>query len=45
MRTVYRYEVPVDDRWHEITIGCDTPILHVASRHAPVVEFWAEHQD
>jgi hypothetical protein len=36
--TVYRYEVPVDDRWHRIS-GCMRP-LHVGCRKADVVEFW-----
>lgn len=38
---VYRYEVPVDNRWHEIELS--GPVLHVASRHgdARLVHFWA----
>lgn len=36
---VYRYEVPVDDRWHVLELTGD--ILHVASRSPEVVEFWA----
>lgn len=40
---VYRYEVPVDDAWHEITLG--GPILHVASRDPAMVEFWATHHE
>lgn len=39
---IYRYEVPVDDRWHTHTCG---PPLHVACRHAGVVEFWAQPLD
>lgn len=36
---IYRYEVPVDDQWHEhpLTGG----IVHVAGRRRGVVEFWA----
>jgi hypothetical protein len=47
MRAVYRYEVPVDDQWHEITMGVGIPVLHVAARQIDVVEFWAEsrHSD
>jgi hypothetical protein len=26
MRAVYRYEVPVDDQWHEITMWAGSPI-------------------
>ena len=35
---IYRYEVPVDDRWHIFKCG---PPLHVACRNPDVVEFWA----
>lgn len=46
---IYRYEVPVDDQWHEIPLS--GPVLHVAARtpyvyvaRTPyVVEFWALH--
>jgi hypothetical protein len=37
--SVYRYEVPVDDRCHEFELS--GPIVHVASRRPDVVEFWA----
>lgn len=40
---IFRFEVPVDDRWHEIT-GCSTP-LHVGCRDPRVVEFWAWQRD
>ena len=38
---VYRYEVPVDDTWHDITLT--GPILHVASHYGDIgtVHFWA----
>ncbi len=38
---VFRYEVPVDDAWHDITLS--GPIMHVASRNGNVstVHFWA----
>ena len=38
---VYRYEVPVDDAWHEITLS--GPIMHVACRYGNIamVHFWA----
>lgn len=45
MRAVYRYEVPVDDQWHEITMWGGSPVLHVAARQLDVVEFWAEYRD
>ena len=37
--TIYRYEVPVDDRWH--TLRLSGPIVHVAARQLDVVEVWA----
>jgi hypothetical protein len=39
---IYRYEVPVDDQWHEFDLG---PVLAVGCRQADVVEFWAMHFD
>lgn len=42
MKLVYRYEVPVDDKWHAITLK--GPILHVGARHMFTVEFWAIHE-
>lgn len=37
---IFRYEVPVDDKWHEISTGSD--VLHVDCVRTPyVVEFWA----
>lgn len=36
---IYRYEVPVDDKWH--TIKDVSPALHVACRELDTVEFWA----
>jgi hypothetical protein len=39
---IYRYEVPVDDRWHEIEL-CGGEPEHVAARRYDVVEFWAYH--
>lgn len=36
---ILRYEVPVDDRWHEIYLSGE--ILTVAARRPDVVEFWA----
>lgn len=41
--TIYRYEVPVDDRWHRLVLT--GPILHVASRRPEVVEVWALAND
>jgi len=48
VRTVYRYEVAVDDKWHEIPMygrPSVNPVLHVAARKPDVVEFWAEYRD
>lgn len=41
-RAVFRYEVPVDDRWH--TLSLTGPIVHVAARQPDVVEVWAVAQ-
>jgi hypothetical protein len=38
---IYRYEVPVDDQWHDIETHGE--IVHVAARERDVVEFWAWH--
>lgn len=38
---IYRYEVPVDDQWHEIGLRGD--ILEVGCRQSDMVEFWATH--
>lgn len=40
-RRVYRYEVPVDDCDHELTVHGQ--FRHVASRNPEVVEVWVEH--
>lgn len=39
---IYRFEVPVDDQWHQIA-ACGTP-LRVGCRDPRVVEFWAWHR-
>lgn len=38
-RRIYRFEVPVDDQWHEYVLGGDP--LHVAAVRFDLVEFWA----
>lgn len=40
MTAVFRFEIPVDDQWHAISMT-DAPVLHVASRNARAVEFWS----
>lgn len=40
---IYRYEVPVDDRWHPLQLS--GPIVHVGCRNARAVEVWALHTD
>lgn len=40
-RRVLRYEVPVDDQWHRVDLDVHDYIVHVASRRADTVEFWA----
>lgn len=37
-RRIFRYEVPVDDRWHAIRARAP---LYVACRQVDAVEFWA----
>ena len=39
--SVYRYEIPVDDRWHPLQLS--GRILHVACRNTHAVEVWALH--
>ncbi len=38
---VFRYEVPVDDSWHEVRLS--GPVVHVACRNGDprTVHFWA----
>jgi hypothetical protein len=36
---ILRYEVPVDDQWHQHDLS--GAVLHVASRRPEVVEVWA----
>lgn len=36
---IFRYEIPVDDRWH--TVRLPGPIVHVATRRPDAVEVWA----
>ncbi|MEU1663570.1 hypothetical protein ABZ547_08140 [Streptomyces sparsogenes] len=36
---IFRYEIPVDDRWHALDLT--GPIVHVASRSMHTVEVWA----
>lgn len=36
---VFRYEVPVDDRWYDLPVWTDP--ISVGCRYADVVEFWA----
>lgn len=43
MRTVLRTAVPVDDGLHEVDLR--GPVLHVATRHEDIVEFWHLHDD
>lgn len=40
---IFRYEVPVDDRWHPLQLSGD--ILHVGCRNMHVVEVWAVRTD
>lgn len=40
---IYRYEIPVDDRWHPLQLS--GPVLHVGCRTMHAVEVWALHSD
>jgi len=42
LRRILRWEIPVDDQWHELELGPDG-IAHVAARSADAVEVWAVH--
>lgn len=43
IRAIYRYVVDVDDQWHAHDLT--GPVVHVATRHPDVVEFWAVHTE
>lgn len=46
VKTMYRYEVPVDDLPHTLHLGGDPrAVAATRSRLGHVVEFWAEHHD
>lgn len=40
-----RFEVPVDDQWHTITVPAMARFKLVAARDPKVLEFWAEQWD
>jgi len=40
---IYRYEIPVDDRWHPLQLSGE--VLHVDCRTMHAVEVWARHTD
>lgn len=40
---VLRYEVPVDNQWHDMPLPGG--IVHVATRNPHVVEVWTMHTD
>lgn len=40
---IWRYEIPVDDRWHPLQLSGE--ILHVGCRNPHAVEVWARHTD
>lgn len=43
MTRILRYEVPVDDQYHEFDLRGD--VLAVGCRQPTVAEFWATHSD
>lgn len=43
MAAIHRYEIPVDDRWHDLPLA--GPIYHVACRQPDTVELWALDSD
>lgn len=40
---IWRYEIPVDDRWHPLQLS--GRIVHVGCRNMHAVELWALHTD
>lgn len=40
---IFRYEIPVDDQWHDLDLY--GPIVHIACRRPDTVEVWAVHHD
>ena len=42
-RSIYRYEIPVDDQWHAIDLT--GAVVHVGCRSIYIVELWAIHTD
>lgn len=44
MTHVFRWEVPVDDEPHAVTMP-PGPLLHVDCRHPDRLDLWAEHPD
>lgn len=43
MTAVYRYDVPIDENWHDLLLS--GAVLHVAVRQSDVVTLWALHTD
>jgi len=43
-RAVFKYEIPVDDQWHEIAMPLPAKVLHVACQDGArgTVMVWAE---
>jgi hypothetical protein len=39
LSTIWRYSVPIDDRWHAFDLS--GAVVHVASRQPDAVDFWA----
>lgn len=44
VRRMFRYEVPVDDQWHEFQLTRD-PVHVAVNINARAMEFWAEFVD
>jgi hypothetical protein len=45
-RQVWKYEVPIDDQWHELRIPRDFRVLHVGQQTDPHrVCFWVDVRD
>lgn len=44
-RRIFRYEIPVDDKNHDVRLSDTANVLKVGARSVSAVEFWAEHND
>ena len=41
-RAIYKYEIPIDDQWHEFTMPLQARVVHIGAQQADAVCAWAE---